>query len=179
MSAKRVASRYAKALVDLAVEQGKLEDIYSDIKSFQTVSQNRDFELMIKSPIIKADKKGKILDAIFGGKINAMTSEFFKIILRKGREAYLPNIADAFIEQYRVIKSVSSVKLTSATALSESALASIKAALAKNGALAGNIEFQTSVDASLIGGFRLEFGDKLYDASVAHKLEQLKKEFSK
>ena len=117
----RVASRYAKALVDLAVEQGKLEDIYSDITSFQEVMKNRDFELMLKSPIIKSDRKGKVLDAIFGGKIDKMTSKFFEIVLRKGREAALPSIADAFIEQYRNMKNVSSVTLTSATALSADA----------------------------------------------------------
>lgn len=178
MSAKRVASRYAKALLDLAVEQGKLEDIHGDIASFKEVANNREFELMIKSPIINPDKKDKILDAIFGGKINEMTSKFFKIILRKGREAYLPNIADAFVEQYKALKNVSTIRLTSATELSETALNGIKAKLATSGAFSENIEFQTAVDASLIGGFRLEFGDKLYDASVAYKLEQLKKEFS-
>ena len=57
MSAKRVASRYAKALLDLAVEQGKLEDIHGDIASFKEVAKNRDFELMIKSPIINPDKR--------------------------------------------------------------------------------------------------------------------------
>lgn len=172
----RVASRYAKALVDLAVDQGKLEDIYSDITSFQKVAENRDFQMMLKSPIIKADKKGKVLDAIFGGKIDEMTSKFFEIVLRKGRESALPIIADAFIEQYRNMKNVSSVTLTSATALSADALEAIKSKLITDGTLSKNIEFQTKVDASLIGGFRLEFGDKLYDASVAYKLEQLKKQ---
>ena len=172
----RVASRYAKALIDLAVEQGKLEDIYSDITSFQQVAKNRDFELMLKSPIIKGDKKGKVFDAIFGGKVDAMTSKFFEIVLRKGREADLPSIADAVIEQYRNMKNVSSVTLTSAAVLSASALEAIKSKLITEGTFSENIEFQTAVDPSLIGGFRLEFGDKLYDASVAYKLEQLKKQ---
>lgn len=172
----RVASRYAKALVDLAIEQGKLEEIHSDITSFKEVMKNRDFELMIKSPIIKADKKGKVLDAIFGGKIDKITSKFFEIVLRKGRESALPSIADAFIEQYRNMKNVSSVTLTSATALSSEALEAIKSKLTGSDTLSNNIEFQTKVDPSLIGGFRLEFGDKLYDASVAYKLEQIRKQ---
>ena len=74
------------------------------------------------------------------------------------------------------MKNVSSVTLTSATALSADALEAIKSKLITDGTLSKNIEFQTKVDASLIGGFRLEFGDKLYDASVAYKLEQLKKQ---
>ncbi len=180
MSVERVASRYAKALVDIAIEQGKLDKIYGDIKGFLKVMDNRDFELMIKSPIIKADKKDKVLDAIFGGKISELTSKFFKIILRKGREAYLPQIAEAFVNQYKDINNISTVTLTSASQLSESALNGIKAKLMSSGRFSKDIEFKTLVDEKLIGGFRLEFGDdKLYDNSVAYKLERIKKEFRK
>lgn len=178
MSAKRVAARYAKALIDIAVEQGTLEQINEDILSFGKVLENREFELAVKSPIISPDKKDKIIDAIFGGKISKVTSEFFKIIVKKGRAPYLPQIVEAFVEQYRALKNISSVKLTSATELSEAALTNIKAKLTKTGVLSENIEFLTAVDAKLIGGFRLEFGDKLYDASVAYKLEQLRKEIA-
>jgi F-type H+-transporting ATPase subunit delta len=180
MSAKRVASRYAKALMEIAVEQDKLELVHEDIKSFLNVMSNREFEMMMKSPINKTDKTDKILDAIFGGKIEEVTTKFFKIVLRKGRESALPNIADAFVEQYKALKEISTVTLTSATQLSEKALDAIKAKLTKSGNFGENIEFKTIVDASLIGGFRLEFGDdKLYDTSVSYKLEQLKKEFKK
>jgi F-type H+-transporting ATPase subunit delta len=177
MSAQRVASRYAKALVDIAVEQGQLEQVNEDIQSFLTVMKNRDFELLVKSPIVNTDKKANIFDAIFGGKISEITDKFFKIVLRKNRESYLPHIASAFVEQYKIIKHISTVTITSAKKLSDSALNAIKDKLAASGSFSENIEFNTKVDESLIGGFRLEFGDKLYDASVAYKLEQLKKEF--
>ena len=65
MSAKRVASRYAKALVEVAQEQNNLEKVNDDIGAFLSAMNNRDFEMMVKSPIIKTDKKDKILDAIF------------------------------------------------------------------------------------------------------------------
>ena len=116
----------------------------------------------------------------FGGRITEVTSKFFKIVLRKGRESYLPEIAAAFVEQYKAIKNISTVTLTSAAKLSDATMDAIKAKLAASGELSENIEFKTFIDASLIGGFRLEFGDdKLYDASVSYKLEQLKKEFKK
>jgi F-type H+-transporting ATPase subunit delta len=177
MSAQRVASRYAKALVDIAVEQGKLEQVNEDIQSFLSVLENREFELLVKSPIVNADKKISIFDAIFSGKISEITEKFFKIVFKKNREAYLPHIASAFTAQYKVIKHISTVTITSAKELSDTALKAIKTKLAATGEFSENIEFNTKVDESLIGGFRLEFGDRLYDASVAYKLEQLKKEF--
>ena len=57
-------------------------------------------------------------------------------------------------------------------------MAGIKAKLEASGAVNGNVELETKVDANLIGGFVLQFGDKLYDASVANQLKKLKKEFS-
>jgi len=179
MSVQRVASRYAKSLVDLAVEQNKLETIKGDMESFKNAAQNRDFYLLLKSPIINAGKKSQIFKEIFGGKFDEMTSAFFKIILTKGREAYLPEIANEFINQYKAIKHFSAVKVTTAVPLSEDAVAKIKAKLTSSEALENNVEITTEVDPNIIGGFVLEFGDRLYDSSVAHKLEKLKKEFGK
>jgi len=177
MSAQRVASRYAKALVEIAVEQDKLEQVNEDVQTFLSVMKNREFELLVKSPIVNTNKKMSIFNAIFSGKISEITDKFFKIVLRKKRESYLPHIANAFVEQYKVIKNISTVTVTSAKTLSDTALNAIKDKLSKSGEFSKNIELNTKVDKSLIGGFRLEFGDRLYDTSVSYKLEQLKKEF--
>ena len=104
---------------------------------------------------------------------------FFKIILYKNREEHLPEIADEFIRQYRQRKDISTITLTTATAVSDDTLASIKAKLVDSTATGSNIEMQTKVDPEIMGGFVLEFEDKRYDASIAHKLEQLRKQFTK
>jgi len=57
-------------------------------------------------------------------------------------------------------------------------LESIKAQLKGSSQTAANVEIETAVNPDLIGGFVIEFADKLYDASVAHKLSKLKKEFT-
>ena len=69
MSSYRIASRYAKSLIDLATEQGKLDKVVEDMTYFAEVSKLRDVAVLLKSPIIKADKKGKVLKAVFGGKM--------------------------------------------------------------------------------------------------------------
>ncbi len=178
MSATRIAGRYAKSLIDLAQEQGKLEEIHNDMLRFREVSKVKDFTNMLKSPIINADIKQRSLDAIFGGKVSEMTNSFFKIILRKGREAFLPEIADSFIQQYRSKKRISSVTLVTASPVSDSMMASIKTKLIESNVTHANLDIKKEVDPSLIGGFVIKMGDTLYDASVARKLADFKKELT-
>lgn len=177
MSVQRIASRYAKSLFDLANERGKLERVLEDVESFHAVSKNRDFELLLKSPVVKSDKKEKIFDQLFSGKYDEITMAFLQILLRKGREAHLAEIAKSFIEQYRDFKEISTVKLTTAAPLSEESVKAIHDKLAASKATSKHLEIVTEVDPSLLGGFVVEFQDKLYDASISHKLEKLKKGF--
>jgi len=178
MSVKRIASRYAKSLIDLAVEQDKLERVLEDIKTFQEVADNREFYLLLKSPIINATKKQQIFNALFEGKFDEMTNAFVKIILKKGREAYLPEIADEFINQYKNIKHISTVKLTTAAPLGAETISRIKQKLVASTVTDDHVELIAKVDPNIIGGFVIEFDDKLYDSSVVHKMELLRKEFA-
>ncbi len=176
MSVSTVANRYAKSLIDLAVEQNKLEQIYEDMQGFKSSLDSRDLVLMLKSPIINSSKKISAFKAVFGGKMDEMTMSFFNLVMKKGRESALPEITNAFIEQYRAKKNISSAKVITATKLTQEKLDSIKASLSKSGS--ATFEIEEEVDESLIGGFVIEMGDKKYDASVKHKLDKLRKTFS-
>ena len=177
MSVHRIANRYAKSLIDLANERGSLDRVLEDVESFNKVCENRDFQLMLKSPIVTSDKKEQIFDKLFSGKYDELTMAFLKILLKKGRESLLADIGAEFIYQFKKIKHVSSVKLTTATKLSEKAVETIHQKLLESTATDQKVELETAVDPKLIGGFVIEFEDRLYDASVAHKLGLLKKEF--
>ena len=177
MSAIRIANRYAKSLIGLAQEGGKLDRVLEDVQSFGEVVKNRDFYLMLKSPIIKSDKKADIFKALFEGKFDELTMAFLNILLKKGRESYLPEISREFLEQYKTIKHISSVTLTTAAELSKDAIEAIRQRLLKSDVTDDKVEIVTKVDPDLIGGFVLEFDDKLYDASVKHKLNTLSKDF--
>lgn len=177
MSVQRIASRYAKSLIDLAQERGKLERVLEDVQSFKEVTKNRDFLLMLRSPVVKADTKEKVFNQLFKGKYDEITLSFLHILLRKGRESQLADIANEFIVQYRAIQHISTVKLTTAAPMSEATVKSIHDKLAASSSTDQNVDLVTAVDPNLIGGFVIEFEDKLYDASVAHKLNQMKKNF--
>lgn len=177
MSVQRIASRYAKSLIDLAVEQNKLERILEDVNSFREVLKNREFKLLTKSPIVSTSKKKDIFKALFEGKYDELTMAFFNILLTKGRESYLSDIAVEFLSQYKKLKHISTVKLTTAAPLSDEALASIKSKLLASTVTDDHVEINVQVDPDLLGGFIIEFEDNIYDASVANKLDELKKGF--
>src|SRR5579872_4703054 len=104
----RLAARYAKSILDLAVEKGQLEAVHADMLLLkQTCRDSKDLENLLRSPIIKADKKGKILQAIFANKISPLTNAFITLLLNKEREGYLPEIAAAFVDQYKTRKGIS------------------------------------------------------------------------
>ena len=140
MSIARIAHRYAKSLIDLSVEQDKLERTLEDVQSFREVSKNKDFR-------------------------NANT----KLLLLKNDEE--------FIQEYKKLKHITTVRVTTATPLSESAKKAIQTRLVVSNKTSDNVDLQTAIDPDLIGGYVLEFDGNVYDASIKHKLMQLKDDF--
>ncbi len=177
MTNPRLAGRYAKSLLDLAVEQNKLETIYADVKFLQAVClSNADFVNMLRSPVIPSDKKEKILEAVTAGKINELTHAFLRLLINKAREYSLPEIVKAFTEQYNNLNGIHQVKITTAVAVSDQ----LKNALAqkiKADTQLDKIELEMAVKESLIGGFTLEIGDTLIDASIQRDLNDVKRQF--
>ena len=97
MSELRVASRYAKSLIELAAEKGVLEQVHEDMKLFTSViSQNREFQMLLRNPIVKSDKKLTVLNSVFTGKVQEMTLAFFNIVTRKNIESALEFVATEF-----------------------------------------------------------------------------------
>lgn len=178
MSAQRIASRYAKSLLDLAVERGELDQVLADMQYVQGALESRDLFLLIKSPIISGGKKKSIFHRLFQEKLGKTTNAFFDIMIRKGRENILPEIAQSFIEQYRVHKQISSVVLRTAVPLDDATVASIKEKLSASDKVMQNIELEVKVDPDLLGGFVLEFEGRQYDSSLSAKLNELRKQFS-
>ncbi len=120
MSEITVATRYAKSLIDLAVEQKSLEETRKDMELFsQTLRANHQLQAVLSNPIIAHSKKIKILEAIFGGKVSKVSDSFFKIMINKSRAEILYGTAKEFINQYNVIKHIVRAYVTSATPLSE------------------------------------------------------------
>jgi F-type H+-transporting ATPase subunit delta len=177
MTNPRLASRYAKSIIDLAVERNELESVFHDMNYVQQLtSQSKELLVLLKSPIVTADKKQNVLKALTEGRVTPMTAAFMNLLVVKGRERFLPEIVKSFISQYKQIKGIHSVKLTTATPVSEAVKQRIIEQV-KNTSEMQQIELETIVDPKLIGGFVLQAGDKLVDASIYYDLKEVAKQF--
>ncbi len=176
-SDSRIASRYAKSLMSLGLEQDNLDSLYNDMLVIDEAMNLREFSMFVKSPIIKADKKQAVFTEVFGDSIGEVTQTFFNVLSRKGREFHLAEIVKSFLKQYKKNKGITEVKLTTVNPLEEKALQEIRNVLSTSAVTESKVEITSFVDPNLIGGFVIEFDDRLYDASVSHKLEQIRKKF--
>ncbi|WP_270088230.1 ATP synthase F1 subunit delta [Sphingobacterium sp. SYP-B4668] len=174
MSVYKVASRYAKSLLDLAQEQGKLEDVKANIEQFvSVVKENTALRAVLANPIITFEKKYAILDQLFKDKFDVSVLAFFKIVIYKGRGEILYSTAEEFLRGYNVIKGVVEATVISASTLSTENFETLKTLIAKE--LSAEVILTNKVDTSLIGGFVVKVGDKQIDTSISRKLEDLER----
>jgi len=178
MAESRVASRYVKSLLGLAVEKGVLDKVHQDMNLFSKVcDENRQFLLMLRNPIIKHDKKRDILEKTFKGKVNDLTLAIFEIITRKNREPLLPAIANEFHQAYNDFKGIGGATIATAIPLDGKLREEIEK-IVKKLSDKKQVEIKEKVDADMIGGFVLNIGDRQIDASIKNKLKALKVKFS-
>lgn len=173
----RLAGRYAKSLIDLATENNQLEAVKNDMAFLQAVcNASHEFVSVLKSPIIHADKKKAVVDSIAKGKVSELTMLFQNLLISKGRESALPEIADAFINQYNNIKGIHKVKLTTAFVASEELKNTVISKLKSEAGLK-QVELELAINEELVGGFVLEYDNKLVDASILRDLKDITKQF--
>jgi F-type H+-transporting ATPase subunit delta len=173
-----VAYRYARSLMELSTSEGKLQGTLEDMDLIaSTTTASRDLLVLLKSPVVKADRKIRILEAIFAGKIGTITARFINILIRKGREALLPQIAVAFTRLYQVQQNIIVAEVRSAVPLSEEARRQVSE-LAQKEYPGKTIEISEKVEQDLIGGIIIRIGDTQYDGSVSRRLQDLRRKFS-
>lgn len=174
----RVASRYVKSLLGLAVEQGVLEQVHLDMLLFsKTCHENRNLVAMLRSPVIRHENKRAILKKLFSERVGKLTLSIFDIIVRKNREPQLPAIANEFHNAYNAYKGIGKAYLITTIALDKELL-EIMQSISKKLANKQTIEMHTKVDSALIGGFVLNVGDHQIDASISSKLKLLSLKFN-
>ena|ERR1700676_2129712 len=174
----RLAGRYAKSIIDLALEKGQLEEVYKDIQYLNDlIRASSEFVTILKSPVIPGDKKQKVLEALTAGHIGQLTTSFIRLLINKGRERFLPEIVYAFIEQYKVFKGIHTVILTTAIPVSDNVKKSIVDKIRQSGDMK-EVELESLIQENIIGGFILEVDGRRVDASIAYDLANIKKQFS-
>src|SRR3972149_6195117 len=165
MKETRIAYRYAKSLLAMALEQGVGENTYIDMKNVSEIcSQSKGLSLLLKSPIVKPDKKTDILREIFSNRLGKLSLSFIDIIIQKRRESYLEAIAREFQYQYKSHKNILTAIVTSAVGLDDKIRSEIMRIVRESSN--AEVELVEKEDKELIGGFILRVGDKQVDASI-------------
>lgn len=171
-------NRYAKSLIGLSIEKKELDTVYNDMVLIsETVENSKDLDLLLKSPVVKTDKKQEILSSIFGKETSELTKQFLLLISSRNREAIIGDIAGAFVRQYKAIKKIIVTEVTSAIKLESAQKKKILQLLNTNES--SSVEVIEKINPEIIGGFIVRVDDKQIDASISRKLDDLKQGFSK
>ncbi len=177
MNESRAAARYAKAILDFAVEKKKTDVVEEDMRSIvATMGASLELREMLGSPVLKGESKKKALMAIFKGS-HAITEGLIDLLIQNRRISLLNEVALKYIILNEDLKGEGVAFVTTAVPLSGELE---KKVLSKVSSITGNkIILKNEIDKSIIGGFILRVGDLQYDASIANKLNTIKREFTK
>jgi len=176
MSADKLAKRYAKAIFDDVLVKGTLEAVNKDMQLLaKTVEDSKDLKVFLKNPIIKSAKKVAVLTQIFGGKVSDETLSMIHLLIEKGREGYLGDIAGSFNRLYNEYNNILEVKITTAVPLDNATEELVKKAIYSK---VGNKQLiiNAAIDPDILGGFIIDLGNKVFDASLRNKLSNIANE---
>ncbi|SHL68975.1 ATP synthase F1 subunit delta [Flavobacterium chilense] len=176
MASTRAAIRYAKAILDLANSRGVAEVVNNDMKSIASAIQtNEELSAFIQNPTTRVEVKESALLEVFTN-VNGITKGLFHLLFENKRFEILEAIAVEYSNVFDQSNGIEVAKVTTAVSMDAALEAKV---LAKIATLSDKkITIENIVDPSIIGGFILRIGDKQYNASVANRLQVLKRELS-
>jgi len=176
MKGTKVAPRYAKALLELAIDGDQVTAIRNNmIDVLSAIKQSHDLQLLVASPIVRWDKKIAVFRAVFSH-FEEMSIQFIELITKKRREYLLPEIAQAYQYQVNQYLGITPVTIVSATTLDEATREAIIEKIRHY--VSGTVEITQTIDPELLGGFLIQMNGKQIDASVANQLNQLKQQLA-
>jgi F-type H+-transporting ATPase subunit delta len=168
------ARPYARALIDIGEETGTLERIYDDLTALVTLyREHRDFRALFTSPRIDPDRKSEILKKVLGDELCKPVQGLLHVMVHKGREPLLDNVADQFARFKDLAEGKLHVYIESARPLAEDQSEKIKS-LAQEFSRKAAIVHER-VEPALIGGTIVRMGDFVIDGSLRRRLQALKK----
>lgn len=171
-----VAGRYAKALYETAVQEGRTEEVEQELRALTfAFNDDKDVQKFISTPNISEAAKWEVLERVLDGKLSKLVVSLVKLLLERGRIDILPELLNSYIKITGNALGLADATVYTTYLLSEEE----KVAVAKEfGALVNKkIRVLNVIDKDLLGGMKIRIGDTLYDGSLAGKLERLEKSF--
>lgn len=171
---KSVARRYAEAFFSIAREAGKIDDYQNELgKIVQTIEEIPDLKEYFAHPLLPAKDKKEIAKKVFDTAVSPLTLNFLLLVLDKKRQNYLGLIYNQYVEMADESRNIKKAELISAMPISDEDVKTLSENLTRS--TGSTIQLDVSIDPSIIGGVKIRMGDKIIDASIAKKLELLKK----
>ena len=170
----RISVRYARALFQIAQEQGCEEAVYDGLQCFAhnyllAIAQ---FNEVLADPIVEREEKVKLVEMAVGDPLHDCLKQFIAFVADQKREDKMLLIAMKYMEMYRQKHNILNTQVTTSTELSEASYDKIKAFIKQT--FDAEAEMDVKIDPSLIGGFVLDIENTRMDASVAGQLNALK-----
>ncbi|MBI1803622.1 MAG: ATP synthase F1 subunit delta [Ignavibacteriae bacterium] len=177
MIESRAAQRYARALIGIAEEMKKIDEVSNDFACIEKLMrESNDFFLFVKSPVVSKQKKKTVFAELFKTKFSDVTMKFILLLTSKGREGLLPDIIQQFYKLRDERMGILNVTARTVVAMNktqeEQLIRSIQDLTKKK------VRIKRVADPSLIGGFTVQYDDTVLDASVKRQLEILRERFA-
>lgn len=175
--ANQIASRYTKALLQIAVEKGILEQISQDMQCITQVCSTHSSLLdVLRSPVVRPSKKQAVLHAVFQKQLHHLTLSFFVLVTQKHREALLPTMSHAFLTQYYEHQGIKKAQVTTTFPLEDQLTEQLRTIVQKI-VPCKKVLLEQHIDPTLIGGYILQVEEKQLDCSLRKKLLKLRKKY--
>lgn len=176
MANTRAANRYAKAILDLSISKNVATEVDADMKLIaSTIGNNFELSTFIQNPTIKVDVKENAILEVFVN-TNQVTKGLFHLLYENKRFEILGEIASEYSKLFDVLNGVEEAFVTTAIAMDATLETQVLAKIATFSDK--KITIKNNIDPAIIGGFILRIGDKQYNASIANRLQVLKRELA-
>ena len=177
MNDYRVNTNYAKALFLLASDTEALEQVHTDMRLVEQVcGENRELNVVFANPTVPSARKQRIVEALFAAHVCEVTMVFLRFVVRKSRAVNLKGISKAFIQMYRDERGIVLSDLVTHQPIDETARRMVTQMVADY--TGKNVELHDRTDVKMLGGFKLEFDNKMYDARIRTKIRKLRLAFA-
>jgi F-type H+-transporting ATPase subunit delta len=174
MKSGRAALRYAKALLDFSIQIQEEKTVFGEMQNiFSVMQSNTDLDDALNNPVLLTKQKRQIINEVFN-KSSKTTQKLFNLLSQNNREGILDVVAQKYIELYDQYKGKVIATVTTAMPLTNVLEKKVLQKAAELSPL--KIELKNIIDSTIKGGFILRVGDLQHNASVAERMEKLKRE---
>jgi F-type H+-transporting ATPase subunit delta len=174
MNNSKISVRYSRAIFQSALEKKNLDKVYQDMIFISEICKSPETKEFLNSPIIIPSKKEAIFHSMLEGNVEDITLSLLDLIVKNGRESFIPLIALNFIHKTKKYKGITESVLTTAVKVDDNVRNQVTELISQ--IFKTKVELRENIDPEIIGGFILQIDDSYIDASIKTKLRKIKKE---